>query len=155
MANRAQRRKMRSMNRRGRGPQVQVREDGEVQLGPKASWKGKALQSRSLTIAAGAKLDGAELFAGKLVFIGTTDTSYQHGSETWPRITREDVEYLLEPIPVISQALKSLLPSQGSFECVLGDLLRQHLLLTGIADIFLVIIGLDTHVPEYADHGAQ
>ena len=33
MVNRAQRRKMRSMNRRGKGPQVQVREDGEVQLG--------------------------------------------------------------------------------------------------------------------------
>jgi glycerol-3-phosphate dehydrogenase len=36
---------------------------------------------------------------GEAVFIGTTDTSYEHGSETWPRITREDVEYLLEPIP--------------------------------------------------------
>jgi glycerol-3-phosphate dehydrogenase len=36
---------------------------------------------------------------GQAVFIGTTDTSYQHGSEIWPRITREDVEYLLEPIP--------------------------------------------------------
>ncbi len=35
---------------------------------------------------------------GEAVFIGTTDTSYEHGSETWPRITRDDVEYLLEPL---------------------------------------------------------
>jgi glycerol-3-phosphate dehydrogenase len=35
---------------------------------------------------------------GEAVFIGTTDTSYEHGSETWPRITRKDVEYLLEPL---------------------------------------------------------
>jgi glycerol-3-phosphate dehydrogenase len=35
---------------------------------------------------------------GDAVFIGTTDTSYERGSETWPVITREDVEYLLAPI---------------------------------------------------------
>jgi glycerol-3-phosphate dehydrogenase len=35
---------------------------------------------------------------GAATFIGTTDTSYEHGCETWPRITREDVEYLLAPI---------------------------------------------------------
>ena len=35
---------------------------------------------------------------GEAVFIGTTDTSYEHGCETWPRITRDDVEYLLAPI---------------------------------------------------------
>ena len=35
---------------------------------------------------------------GEAVFIGTTDTSYEHGSETWPRITRDDVEYLLDPL---------------------------------------------------------
>ena len=34
---------------------------------------------------------------GPCVVIGTTDTSYPHGAELWPEITREDVEYLLEP----------------------------------------------------------
>jgi len=45
--------------------------------------------------------DRRSIFAiprGEAVFIGTTDTSYEHGCETWPRITRDDVEYLLEPI---------------------------------------------------------
>jgi glycerol-3-phosphate dehydrogenase len=36
---------------------------------------------------------------GDAVFIGTTDTSYERGCETWPLIEREDVEYLLAPIP--------------------------------------------------------
>ena len=35
---------------------------------------------------------------GDAVFIGTTDTSYEHGCETWPLIERGDVEYLLAPI---------------------------------------------------------
>ena len=35
-----------------------VETDGDVRLGPKAFWKGKTLQSRSLEIAAGAKLIG-------------------------------------------------------------------------------------------------
>jgi glycerol-3-phosphate dehydrogenase len=35
---------------------------------------------------------------GDAVFIGTTDTSYERGCETWPLITRSDVEYLLAPI---------------------------------------------------------
>jgi glycerol-3-phosphate dehydrogenase len=35
---------------------------------------------------------------GEAVFIGTTDTSYEHGCETWPRITPDDVAYLLAPI---------------------------------------------------------
>ncbi len=35
-----------------------IETDGEVQLGPKASWKGKALQSKSLSVADGAKIDG-------------------------------------------------------------------------------------------------
>jgi len=35
---------------------------------------------------------------GEAVFIGTTDTSYEHGCETWPLIERKDVEYLLAPI---------------------------------------------------------
>ncbi len=34
---------------------------------------------------------------GSCVVIGTTDTSYPHGADLWPEITREDVEYLLEP----------------------------------------------------------
>jgi glycerol-3-phosphate dehydrogenase len=35
---------------------------------------------------------------GAGVFIGTTDTSYPEGDETWPRIRRQDVEYLLAPV---------------------------------------------------------
>jgi glycerol-3-phosphate dehydrogenase len=35
---------------------------------------------------------------GETVFIGTTDTSYERGCETWPVITRDDVEYLLAPL---------------------------------------------------------
>jgi len=35
---------------------------------------------------------------GETIFIGTTDTSYERGCETWPVITREDVEYLLAPL---------------------------------------------------------
>jgi len=34
---------------------------------------------------------------GPCVVIGTTDTSYRQGADVWPEITREDVEYLLEP----------------------------------------------------------
>jgi glycerol-3-phosphate dehydrogenase len=34
---------------------------------------------------------------GPCVVIGTTDTSYPNGADLWPEITREDVEYLLEP----------------------------------------------------------
>jgi glycerol-3-phosphate dehydrogenase len=34
---------------------------------------------------------------GPCVVIGTTDTSYAHAADVWPEITREDVEYLLEP----------------------------------------------------------
>lgn len=36
-----------------------VETEGDVELGPKASWKGKSLKSRSLSIADGAKLLGA------------------------------------------------------------------------------------------------
>ena len=35
---------------------------------------------------------------GEVVYIGTTDTTHAGGHETWPRIDREDVEYLLEPV---------------------------------------------------------
>ena len=34
----------------------------------------------------------------EIVFIGTTDTSYRHGAELWPRISRAEVEYLLAPL---------------------------------------------------------
>lgn len=34
-----------------------------------------------------------------IVYLGTTDTTYEHGADVWPEITRADVEYLLEPIP--------------------------------------------------------
>jgi glycerol-3-phosphate dehydrogenase len=30
--------------------------------------------------------------------VGTTDTTYEPGAETWPSITREDVDYLLAPV---------------------------------------------------------
>jgi glycerol-3-phosphate dehydrogenase len=46
--------------------------------------------------------DRRSIFAirrGGVVFVGTTDTTYTKGSELWPEINREDVEYLLEPIP--------------------------------------------------------
>jgi len=36
---------------------------------------------------------------GDVVFIGTTDTSYPAGGAVWPEITRDDVDYLLEPLP--------------------------------------------------------
>ncbi len=35
---------------------------------------------------------------GRAVYVGTTDTTYEHGHDVWPRITDEDVNYLLEPI---------------------------------------------------------
>ena len=35
-----------------------IETDGDVRLGPKASWKGKSLRSRSLSVAEGAKLMG-------------------------------------------------------------------------------------------------
>ncbi len=35
---------------------------------------------------------------GETVYVGTTDTTYEPGSETWPDITREDVSYLLAPV---------------------------------------------------------
>jgi glycerol-3-phosphate dehydrogenase len=57
------------------------------------------LPVRNIVILAAA--DRRSIFAIRrsgAVFIGTTDTSYEHGCEIWPRITREDVEYLLEPI---------------------------------------------------------
>jgi glycerol-3-phosphate dehydrogenase len=34
---------------------------------------------------------------GACVVIGTTDTSYPRGADVWPEITREDIDYLLEP----------------------------------------------------------
>lgn len=35
---------------------------------------------------------------GEIVYIGTTDTSWHGEDALWPRIEREDVEYLLEPV---------------------------------------------------------
>ncbi len=46
--------------------------------------------------------DGRSIFAIRqrdVVFIGTTDTTYEHGPRVWPDISIEDVEYLLEPLP--------------------------------------------------------
>jgi len=34
---------------------------------------------------------------GECVYIGTTDATYDHGSDLWPPIDRADVEYLLRP----------------------------------------------------------
>jgi len=45
--------------------------------------------------------DRRSIFAvprGRAVYLGTTDTSHVSGHETWPRIGREDVDYLLEPV---------------------------------------------------------
>ncbi len=36
---------------------------------------------------------------GDVTYLGTTDRSFSRGPELWPRIEREDVEYLLEPLP--------------------------------------------------------
>ncbi len=35
---------------------------------------------------------------GRVVYVGTTDTTYRPGYEVWPAIELEDVEYLLEPL---------------------------------------------------------
>jgi glycerol-3-phosphate dehydrogenase len=46
--------------------------------------------------------DGRSIFAIRqrdVVFIGTTDTTYEHGPQVWPDISIDDVEYLLEPLP--------------------------------------------------------
>ena len=45
--------------------------------------------------------DKRSIFAiprGDIVYVGTTDTSYTKQADLWPAITREDVEYLLEPL---------------------------------------------------------
>lgn len=44
--------------------------------------------------------DKRRIFAirrGDVVYLGTTDTTYERGAEVWPTITLADVEYLLEP----------------------------------------------------------
>lgn len=46
--------------------------------------------------------DKRRIFAirrGDVVYIGTTDTTYEPGAEIWPKIELADVEYLLEPLP--------------------------------------------------------
>ncbi len=35
---------------------------------------------------------------GRVVYVGTTDTTYRPGYEVWPQIELEDVEYLLDPL---------------------------------------------------------
>ncbi len=45
--------------------------------------------------------DKRMLFAiprGEVVFVGTTDTTYACGPRVWPGVTREDVDYLVEPL---------------------------------------------------------
>jgi glycerol-3-phosphate dehydrogenase len=34
-----------------------------------------------------------------VVYIGTTDSTYEPGAQVWPEVERKDVEYLLEPLP--------------------------------------------------------
>jgi glycerol-3-phosphate dehydrogenase len=46
--------------------------------------------------------DKRRIFAirrGDIVYIGTTDSTYEPGARVWPEVEREDVEYLLEPLP--------------------------------------------------------
>jgi glycerol-3-phosphate dehydrogenase len=46
--------------------------------------------------------DRRSIFAvprGRMVYVGTTDTSWSDGDPLWPEIGRADVEYLLEPLP--------------------------------------------------------
>lgn len=46
--------------------------------------------------------DGRSVFAiprEGVVFVGTTDTSWEAGSSLWPEIDPADVDYLLEPLP--------------------------------------------------------
>lgn len=45
--------------------------------------------------------DKRRIFAlrrGEVVYVGTTDTTYERGAEIWPKIDVEDIDYLLEPI---------------------------------------------------------
>ncbi len=45
--------------------------------------------------------DGRPVFAiprGQVVYVGTTDTTYQGGPGYWPEVTAEDVSYLLAPV---------------------------------------------------------
>ncbi|MFV8749480.1 FAD-dependent oxidoreductase [Nannocystaceae bacterium ST9] len=47
-------------------------------------------------------VDKRRIFAlrrDEVVYLGTTDTTYEHGPDLWPATTMADVEYLLEPIP--------------------------------------------------------
>lgn len=46
--------------------------------------------------------DGRRIFVMRreeIVYVGTTDTTYEPGAEVWPEITAEDVDYLLEVLP--------------------------------------------------------
>lgn len=36
---------------------------------------------------------------GSIVYVGTTDTLHEEGAQVWPRVTADDVEYLLESLP--------------------------------------------------------
>jgi glycerol-3-phosphate dehydrogenase len=45
--------------------------------------------------------DNRRIFAiprSDVVYIGTTDSTYEPGARVWPEVEREDVEYLLEPL---------------------------------------------------------
>lgn len=45
--------------------------------------------------------DGRPIFAiprDRVVYVGTTDTSYDQGAELWPAVERKEVDYVLEPL---------------------------------------------------------
>jgi glycerol-3-phosphate dehydrogenase len=47
--------------------------------------------------------DRRRIFAirrGAVVYVGTTDTTHIAGPQVWPEITREEVRYLLDPLPL-------------------------------------------------------
>ncbi|MFQ5513621.1 MAG: FAD-dependent oxidoreductase [Myxococcota bacterium] len=46
--------------------------------------------------------DSRSIFAiprGEIVYVGTTDTLHEAGSQVWPEITLDEIEYVLEPLP--------------------------------------------------------
>ena len=61
--------------------------------------------------------DRRSIFAiprGDVVYLGTTDTSYSGGSDLWPAVTREDVEYLLSAARTATSPGRSSPPRTSS-----------------------------------------
>ena len=72
---------------------------------------------------------------GEIVYLGTTDTTYEPGHEVWPEIALEDVEYLLQPPARYLDWLSAEDPD--------GEL---YIALGGIAMPFTVYISADGEV---------